>query len=118
MDRGSVRPNERSKCLFQDQLEITLSSAENSRVKHTKDNLSYKIWIVRVYSDVFWINECTCLLEPRNAHTLTNMNAGERETAHKTFLGDKRRGDLLDCILALFYIALGTAYNGAVHGIL
>jgi hypothetical protein len=25
------------------------------------------------------------LLELRNAHTLTNMNAGERETAHKTF---------------------------------
>jgi hypothetical protein len=58
------------------------------------------------------------VLEPRNAHTLVNMNAGERETAHKIFSGDERRGDLLVCILALFYIALSSAYNGAVHGIL
>jgi hypothetical protein len=32
------------------------------RVIHTKDNLSYKIWIMQVYNDVFWVYECTCLL--------------------------------------------------------
>jgi hypothetical protein len=47
---------------FQNQLESGLSLVENSRVRHTKDNLPYKIWIVRVYGDVLWINKCTCLL--------------------------------------------------------
>jgi hypothetical protein len=49
-------------------------------------------------------------LEPRNTHTLANMNAGGRETAHKNF-SSERRGDLLACILALFYIALGSVLH-------
>jgi hypothetical protein len=62
MDRGSFRPNKWSKCLFEDRPEIWLPSAKNLRVRHTKDSLPYKIWIIRVYSDVFWVDECTCLL--------------------------------------------------------